>query len=47
MKTILIVDDQKEVRELVEVTLRSGGYRILEAKSGEEAIALQSLALEA
>ncbi|MBW1768634.1 MAG: response regulator [Deltaproteobacteria bacterium] len=40
MKTILIVDDQKEVRELVEVTLRSDGYRILEAKSGEEAIAM-------
>lgn len=26
MKKILVVDDQKEVRELVEVTLRADGY---------------------
>ena len=38
MKKILIVDDQLEVRELVEVTLRVGNYQILKAKSGEEAI---------
>ena len=38
MKKILIVDDQLEVRELVEVTLRVGDYQILKAKSGEEAI---------
>ncbi|MGR3317788.1 MAG: response regulator transcription factor [Candidatus Anammoxibacter sp.] len=38
MKKILIVDDQKEVRELVEVTLRVGDYEILQAKSGEEAL---------
>ena len=38
MKTILIVDDQLEVRELVEVTMRAGDYHILKAKSGEEAI---------
>ena len=29
MKKILIVDDQMEVRELVEVTLRVDGYEIL------------------
>ena len=38
MKKILIVDDQLEVRELVEITLRSGDYKILQAKSGQEAI---------
>lgn len=38
MKKILIVDDQVEVRELVEVTLRMEDYRIFMAKSGEEAI---------
>lgn len=38
MKTILIVDDRLEVRELIEVTLRPGGYRILQSESGERAI---------
>ena len=38
MAKILIVDDQLEVRELVEVTLRVGDYQMLKAKSGEEAI---------
>lgn len=38
MKKILIVDDQEEVRELVEVTLRDEDYRIFQAASGEEAI---------
>ena len=38
MKKILIVDDQLEVRELVEVTMRIGDYQILKAQSGEEAI---------
>ena len=38
MKKILIVDDQLEVRELVEVTLRGRDYQILQAKNGKEAI---------
>jgi len=38
MKKVLIVDDHKEVRELVQVTLCSGDYQILQAKSGKEAI---------
>jgi len=38
MKKILIVDDQVEVRELVEVTLRVENYQIFQAESGEEAI---------
>ena len=38
MKKILIVDDQLEVRELVEVTLRGEDYQIIQAKDGQEAI---------
>ena len=38
MKKILIVDDQVEVRDLVEVTLRIGDYQILQAKNGTEAL---------
>ena len=38
MKKILIVDDQEEVRELVEVTLCTGDYSIFKAKSGENAV---------
>jgi len=38
MKKILIVDDQPEVRELVEVTLRVEDYNILQAKNGKKAI---------
>jgi CheY-like chemotaxis protein len=40
VKKILIVDDQPEVRELVEVTLSVGNYRILQASTGDEALAL-------
>jgi CheY-like chemotaxis protein len=38
MKKILIVDDQAEVRRLVEMTLKVGDCQVLQAKSGEEAI---------
>ena len=38
MKKILIVDDQVEVRELVDVTLSSPDRKILKAASGEEAL---------
>jgi CheY-like chemotaxis protein len=38
MKKILIVDDQPEVRELVDVTLRIGDYAIWQASSGDEAL---------
>lgn len=40
MKKILIVDDQAEVRELVEVTLRIGDYQILQASNADEALAV-------
>lgn len=38
MKTILIVDDQVEVRELVDVTLRVENYKIIQAGNGKEAV---------
>jgi CheY-like chemotaxis protein len=38
LKKILIVDDRSEVRELVEVTLKSEEYQILQANSGTRAI---------
>ena len=38
MRKIMIVDDQPEVRELVNITLSSEEYQILETDSGEKAI---------
>ncbi|MFN8454202.1 MAG: response regulator [Anaerolineae bacterium] len=38
MKKILIVDDQIEVRELVQVTLEIGDYQILTAENGQAAV---------
>ena len=40
MKKILIVDDQAEVRELVQVTLEIGDYQILSAENGQQALAI-------
>jgi len=36
--TVLIVDDEPQIRRVVRTTLSSQGYAILEAKSGEEAL---------
>ena len=38
VKKILIVDDQLEIRDLVEVTLKSGDYQVFQGSSGEEAV---------
>ncbi len=38
MKKILIVDDQSEIRELVDMTLKSDDYDIFQAESGHKAI---------
>ncbi|MGQ9626498.1 MAG: response regulator transcription factor [Anaerolineae bacterium] len=40
MQKILIVDDQLEVRKLVEATLRIGDFEIIQAASGDEAFAI-------
>ncbi len=38
MKKILIVDDQKEIRELIEISLREKGFHLLQAESANEAL---------
>ncbi|OGK09594.1 MAG: two-component system response regulator [Candidatus Riflebacteria bacterium RBG_13_59_9] len=38
MKKILIVDDQEQVRELVEVTLSGKDYEVLQADNGRRAL---------
>lgn len=38
MKTILVVDDHREVQELLEHTLARKGYKILGVRSGQEAL---------
>lgn len=38
MKTILVVDDEIDVRNLLEATLARGGYEILQASTGQEAL---------
>ena len=39
-QTILIVDDEPQIRRVMRTTLSSHGYSIIEAKSGEEALSL-------
>jgi DNA-binding NtrC family response regulator len=39
-ETILVVEDEKMVRDLVRSVLESHGYEVLEAPSGEEALEL-------
>jgi CheY-like chemotaxis protein len=38
MRTILIIDDQQCVRELLRDVLEGAGYRVLEAESGHEGL---------
>lgn len=39
---ILVVDDEEEIRDVIRVLLESEGFSVLEARSGEEALALFS-----
>jgi two-component system, cell cycle sensor histidine kinase and response regulator CckA len=39
-ETVLLVEDEESVRQLVRETLESRGYRVLEAASGDAALAL-------
>lgn len=38
MVTILIVDDEPDIRDVIHVYLRNEGYRVIEATNGEEAL---------
>lgn len=38
MEKILIVDDEKEIRDLIEIYLRSEGYKIFKSENGLEAL---------
>ena len=40
MRSVLIVDDQPEIRELVKVTLEIGNFRIFSAENGQQALNL-------
>lgn len=40
MKTILIVDDEEEIRTLIYFALKNPGYRILETSDGKTALEL-------
>ncbi len=40
---ILVIDDDDNVREIFKMQLESDGFKVMEAKNGEEAIALMQL----
>ena len=40
MKRILVVDDEKDVRNLLKETLKSKDYEILQAGTGEDALVI-------
>ncbi|MDT7835724.1 response regulator transcription factor [Aquabacterium sp. OR-4] len=40
MKRILVVDDQQDIRELVRMTLETGGHEVHEAANGSAALRL-------
>ncbi|EEM87068.1 DNA-binding response regulator [Bacillus thuringiensis serovar vazensis] len=39
-ETIMVVDDEKEIRELIAIYLKNEGYRVLQAENGEEGLEL-------
>ncbi|KWX88449.1 hypothetical protein AMQ83_06670, partial [Paenibacillus riograndensis] len=38
MNTVLVVDDDSEIRDIIHVYLRNEGYHVIEAADGEEAL---------
>lgn len=40
MKTVLIAEDERSIREFITINLKLGGYEVIEACDGKEAIAL-------
>lgn len=41
-ETILIVDDEKEIRDLIDIYLKGEGYKTIKAENGEEALEILS-----
>jgi PAS domain S-box-containing protein len=39
-ETVLLTEDEEQVRQMIRMILETGGYRVLEAASGEEALTL-------
>ncbi len=39
-RTVMVVDDSDDIRELISTQLRRMGYRVVEAANGEEAVEL-------
>lgn len=39
-ETILIIDDEPQIRKLLEITLESNGYKVLQAQTGKEGVTL-------
>ena len=37
-ETILVVDDEKEIRKLITIYLKNEGYEVLQAGDGEEGL---------
>jgi CheY-like chemotaxis protein len=44
-KSVLVVEDQAEIRDLIRLTLEMGGYRVSEAADGESALQMADKAL--
>jgi two-component system, OmpR family, KDP operon response regulator KdpE len=40
---ILIIDDERQIRKLLEITLNSAGYHVLEAASGKEGLIMAAM----
>ena len=41
--TILIIDDEVQIRRLLEITLSANGYKISEASTGKEGLTLAAI----
>jgi CheY-like chemotaxis protein len=44
MPSILVVDDEQQIRQLIRETLEQAGYHVTEARDGKEAVQLYRLA---
>jgi two-component system KDP operon response regulator KdpE len=41
--TILIIDDERQIRKLLEITLKTANYRVLEAATGKEGLTASAM----